>query len=328
MTIIGILVALLMPAVQSSREAVRRNSCSNNLRQLGLAALQFQLSHQVFPPGFLGSTDPNDFGALFGPKGQHQWNGVLVYLLPHLEAQPVYDRLTKTLDIGVDAHDRHYWADPNALSAGQTTIGAFLCPSHPNTLPEEGIIYRVWGQSSGSQYWFNTMCFPPQKGLGLTHYQAVAGIFGKLGDKWRFNKVSADRNLVGIFTTRSKISPNHITDGMSKLLMFGEAPGNIGQNILQDGKLYNGFMAGVAWISTATLPTIYGLDTSNQNNRPNFGARYQTNLLMFGSLHAGDVVPFVYADGSVHNIHKSVNREIFWAQSTIRGEEVDDIDEP
>jgi hypothetical protein len=115
---------------------------------------------------------------------------------------------------------------------------------------------------------------------------------------------------------------------MSKMMMFGEAPGNIGQNILQNGKLYNGFMAGVAWISTATLPTNFGLDTSIQNNWPNFGARYQTNLFMFGSLHAGDVVPFVYADGSVHGIRKSVARDVFWAQSTIRGDELDDINEP
>jgi prepilin-type N-terminal cleavage/methylation domain-containing protein len=331
--IIGILIALLLPAVQSTREAARRNSCSNNLRQIGLAALNFQSNHQVFPPGFLGSTDPPNFDELSGSKGPHQWNGVLVYLLPYLEAQPVYDRLTKTLEIGVDTYDDHYWADANAWFAGQATIQPFLCPSSPNTIPEDVVISRMAGRievkPSGNEFWVYVKGWPSHEvGLGLTHYQAVAGICGKVGEKWRINGTPIDRNLVGIFTTRSKISPKHITDGMSKMLMFGEAPGDIGQNISRDSKSYSGFVFGVAWIGTATLPTWCGLDTSIQNDWPNPGARHQTYWVMFGSLHAGDIVPFVYADGSVHVIRKSVERKVFWTLSTIQGDELDELSEP
>ena len=122
--IIGVLVALLLPAVQSAREAARRNQCSNNLKQIGLAALNYNASHRVFPPGFLGSTDPKNFSASSGPKGPHQWIGVLVYLLPYMEAQSVFDRLTQTLQVGVDTYDDNYWEDENAWAAGQTTMGA------------------------------------------------------------------------------------------------------------------------------------------------------------------------------------------------------------
>jgi hypothetical protein len=115
---------------------------------------------------------------------------------------------------------------------------------------------------------------------------------------------------------------------MSKMLMFGEAPGDIGQNVGRDSGLYSGFVSGVAWIGTATLPTFLGLDASLQNDWPNPGARYQTQWAHFGSLHAGDIVPFVYADGSVHAIPKSVEPEVFWTMSTIQGEEVDDIGQP
>ena len=71
--------------------------------------------------------------------------------------------------------------------------------------------------------------------LGLTHYQAVAGIYGKIGSQWRINhfgnSVVNDRYLIGVYTARSKISTEQITDGTSKMLAFGEAPGSIGQGI-------------------------------------------------------------------------------------------------
>ena len=95
--IIGTLVALLLPAVQSAREAARRNTCANNLKQIGLATLNFESSRKRFPPGFLGNTEASNYGAVSGPRGRNQWIGVLVYLLPYLEAQPVFDRLSETL---------------------------------------------------------------------------------------------------------------------------------------------------------------------------------------------------------------------------------------
>src|SRR6185312_15467406 len=138
--IIGALVALLLPAVQSARESARRNQCSNNLKQIGLAALNYDASRGVFPPGYLGSTNPKRASAITGPSGPHQWIGVLVYLLPYMEAQPVFDRLTLTLKVGVDTSDDNYWKDVNAWAAAQTTMGAFLCPSLPNKFPDCGVI--------------------------------------------------------------------------------------------------------------------------------------------------------------------------------------------
>src|SRR5215211_5023625 len=82
--IIGVLVALLLPAVQSAREASRRTSCTNNLKQIGLANHTFFDVQGRLPPGSLGLT-PHvaDTTATNNSSSTHQWVGALAYLLPY-----------------------------------------------------------------------------------------------------------------------------------------------------------------------------------------------------------------------------------------------------
>jgi prepilin-type N-terminal cleavage/methylation domain-containing protein len=334
--IIGILVALLLPAIQAARESARRNACSNNLKQLGLAALNYESTRKVFPPGFLGSIDESDFGRLDDPtrpppNNKHQWHGVLLYLLPHLEAQSVYDQVTLTLETGIDSRDTtQWWGDPNAGDYGQTTLSAFLCPSMVNSRPD-GITAIMYGELSPSTFTIHAGYWDTDVGLGLTHYMGVAGIFGKVGSGWYAvlgpnQEVQLDKAWVGIYTTRSKTSNAHIVDGTSKMLMFGEAPGTVGQGIqAEDGSGHGEFALGNSWLGSANLPTVFGLDSSVENGFPNSGARYQIHWSYFGSLHQGNVVQFVYADGSVHGIPKEVTVPVLDALSTIQGGETEDL---
>ncbi|MEC8509572.1 MAG: DUF1559 domain-containing protein, partial [Planctomycetota bacterium] len=90
--IIGILVALLLPAVQMAREAARRTQCANNLKQIGLAAHNFHSTHKHMPPGYLGEDPLSPSFPLWRFRAQNV--GVLTFLLPFMEQQNMFDRIS------------------------------------------------------------------------------------------------------------------------------------------------------------------------------------------------------------------------------------------
>jgi prepilin-type N-terminal cleavage/methylation domain-containing protein/prepilin-type processing-associated H-X9-DG protein len=135
--IIGVLVALLLPAVQAAREAARRSQCANNVRQLGIAIHMYHDTHQVLPLGVL----QNNLGAEFSYP-RLTW-GIFVY--PYIEQKAIYDQFSFTLG----SNDTMYLN--NANSAGPDSITAIqpktmACPSdaygsktynHPGILPHQ-----------------------------------------------------------------------------------------------------------------------------------------------------------------------------------------------
>ena len=118
--IIGMLVGLLLPAVQQAREAARRMSCSSNMRQLALAMLNYEVSHRTLPPAYTrGNTNNHSYA---------DWNG-LVFILPQIEQQAVYDQLDLSKD----------WNDTSVNTSGisnksavETDIAPFRCPTTPH----------------------------------------------------------------------------------------------------------------------------------------------------------------------------------------------------
>ena len=107
--IIGILVALLLPAVQAAREAARRNQCVNNLKQLSLGALNHEAAHKHFPSTGLGNSwigDPN-----YG-YGRKQPGGIFFNVLPYIEEQTLHDMGMGIGTSGSDATRKRF--SPNA----------------------------------------------------------------------------------------------------------------------------------------------------------------------------------------------------------------------
>ena len=143
--IIGILIALLLPAVNSARESGRRVQCANNIRQIGTAAKNFESIKGRFPPGYLGRLPPTKdvASATSTLRFPHtQYVGVLAFLMPQLEQPGIYDR------IGRKQKDFREWppgtvnawfTDDATWEVSQAQLSLFLCPSAPSGPPTVGV---------------------------------------------------------------------------------------------------------------------------------------------------------------------------------------------
>src|SRR4029453_896639 len=127
--IIGVLVALLLPAVQAARESARRSQCSNNLKQVALAAHNFHDVRLRFPAGILAPPSPAGWSST-----THQGIGPLAAMLPYLEQTPTRDMIIRKIeaeDIELGWFQPapiNFTTNPN-LAASRTKINTLLCPS-------------------------------------------------------------------------------------------------------------------------------------------------------------------------------------------------------
>lgn len=118
--IVGVIVALLLPAVQMAREAARRGQCSNNLKQIGIALLHYEHQYRYFPPGCTQcATNP----AAMAIERRHAWSGLL---LAFLEQEPLWQQLDTSVRFD----------DAKNQPATSTVVPVYLCPSTANVLKD------------------------------------------------------------------------------------------------------------------------------------------------------------------------------------------------
>ncbi|HEY4233927.1 MAG TPA: DUF1559 domain-containing protein [Lacipirellulaceae bacterium] len=298
--IIGTLVALLLPAVQSAREAARRTECQNHLKQIGLAIQNYHDSQQAFP---MGRDRSDQFAVSWAYR-----------LLPHLEESAIYASLDRTQRVDDIAN----------ATAMRTPIEVYACPSRRPARADRD---------------FDNNDAPPlvRAAASLGDYAANAGRCWTVGmtmDVDPDNPNPAPSNVdfissdainvarAGPIFSGSRISGRRVTDGLSKTLAVGEkhipppltdAPNGMVGYFQGDTAFLSGDMPTTIFRGSETrdIPPIVGLATNE----------YEPGFEKFGGPHPG-IVMFAYLDGHVSSLAVDIENATLQALCTIGGGEV------
>jgi len=300
--IIAVLIGLLLPAVQKVREAAARSKCQNNLKQVALAAHNFESANGRLPSGVLAAkrstTWDNYVNEWSGGGGS--FIGVLGQILPYMEQDTLYKQAQQAAgafwNTSPDASTAQpwFWDNPSypppVYATAKNRVLSLECPSASDIRGRcVGIgNFVVWHDSSGGffgGYWrddyVGAEIYQP---FGRTNYLGVAGL-GVGADPARMP-------YEGIFTIRSKVTLSALTaaDGGSNTLMFGEQVGQkVTSGAVPDSKEPENFLDH-NFIGAGSMTTSRGLA---------FGI--DADFRQFSSSHSG-VVQFAYGDGSVRSL--------------------------
>jgi prepilin-type N-terminal cleavage/methylation domain-containing protein/prepilin-type processing-associated H-X9-DG protein len=289
--IIAILIGLLLPAVQKVREAAARSTCQNHMKQIGLAAHNYESANKLFPPGILGGN------AMTGFWGG-QSTGAMFMILPYMEQENLYRQFTGTYNVktmqAFPAFNQPNWWNRNPdFSLSYTKIKTYTCPSDPTTTATgttNGAIIMMMpdpaapGGISCTYGWFTN---GNQYDVAKTNYAPIAGA---LGDNVSTSSTADGpgvnlQKYRGIFYNRSETTIVSITDGTSNTMAFGESLGRSTSIEPQD------FVWG--WMSGISINLKFGIAG---------GGGTSANVpLSLSSRHSG-IVNATFADGSVRSL--------------------------
>jgi prepilin-type N-terminal cleavage/methylation domain-containing protein/prepilin-type processing-associated H-X9-DG protein len=297
--IIGILVALLLPAVQAAREAARRMSCTNNLKQLALALHNYHDTYKTFPPGNLNCQGhPNCHPTNYNYGGPHLTTWTIA-ILPFMEQQPLYDEYDQTLP------NEH----ANNRPVVQRVLESQLCPSDVNTnqleKPESG-------PGSGENW-------------APGSYRAVSGLAVKTGGPFfdeGNSESGSNRGLLHVVYGNKWGVENmaSVTDGTSNTIMVGEYHTRThNRRRTFWGYAYTSYNESSIAIGGSDI-TAFGVPDYDKCASSAIPANSNSCKRAFASFHPGGV-NFALADGSVRFVNKNTNAVVLAAVSTVGGGE-------
>lgn len=318
--IIGILVALLLPAVQAAREAARRMQCANHLKQLGLGILNYESTRQHFPISY--GTGWDNAGGVDQPGA-----GWILSTLPYLEQQSLYDRFVeagafegrvqktdicsdnprRTSNVGVGT--------PTVCELMEIQLASLTCPSDATDSNDH--LQHNWSRQVATTSYKGVLGDTWLGASGIFHNNGArypSGIYDKVDPRYSAvlprdcHHDTRCRGMLFRQTFREPVEMRTVVDGASNTTLVGE-----------DIVALNGhsvaFYADGDW-NSCNIPLNFGTNTPNPTAFRNDWA----NARGFKSRHAGGV-QFVYVDGSVRFINDSIDHGLFRASCTRNGEE-------
>lgn len=292
--IIGVLIALLLPAVQQAREAARRLQCQSNMKQLGLALHNYHDTHGTFP---IGGTDvPNNW---YSPPDV----GMLARILPFLEQSALYDQMDLKGELPASSyasatyHRRVPYQLIDGTQVRRIKLSVFQCPTDPLEIVGDWA-QSNYGISTGSQHFTSSGSSSCQPFNVYAEKGGTGTGNGNWGDTLDKMKLSGMGNRFGV-----AIRFQDITDGTSNTIHFGETIGGCTHDYRTSWSSSHPVFTTVTPLNDFTTCTNLGKTPSN----PACTAANQYNYAKgFRSLHPGGA-HFVFADGSVRFLSETMD---------------------
>lgn len=309
--IISVLIALLLPAVQSAREAARRAQCVNNLKQIGLALHNYEQAMGVFPPGYVSSIDPKDVtpctsdletGSGVDLGTGWAWGSMI---LPFLEQQPLYSSINFNLSVAYRDND----------TCSLTALSVYLCPSDdgPSVVPvfKDPPDPANPGTFDASQI-VDKLSRGNYVGMwGLGEICAQSGATDAINNNGQTPLIKGQH--AGIFYRNSATKVAAITDGLSNTIIVGERSHNLSY-VTWVARSINGWLGKTSLVEGGTdqfnpspeecwtqVMGPVGLEGGLRTiNNP------EAHVEDYWSRHPGGA-NMLFADGSVHFLKSSIS---------------------
>jgi len=327
--IIAVLIGLLLPAVQKVREAAARMSCSNNLKQIGLAFHNIHDAQGYWPPwaaDWATGVNPNPANA-YGP--QTQGHSPFTYILPYIEQGNI---MQGSVNLGFSVIDQNNliknWGLVPVGMGGSVTIKTFVCPSAPTRAVDYEPYFATLTADKGP--------LP----LGQTDYAVIRDIRGSFvtgncapaspsGNVGALGVISATGKGVlalGGGLTSGKIKITDMTDGTSNTLLMGEDAGRHqiyanGIPISPNAPGTAGWALNAAWADYNTYISIVGWGADGKTKDSGCNAINASNNGSLYSFHTAGVNA-VRCDGSVSFLPTSTASSVLGALASKQGGEV------